>query len=94
MANSDDAGMIPYNEQNIAPPAFGQKPDVLGWGDLTACANKVRKDGYWKKAVEFINGLPVETTVFIKDTSSIECKHNRKLYEPACAAAKCPRISE
>jgi hypothetical protein len=67
-------------------------PDVLGWGDLTACANKERKEGYWHNGVSFINGMPVPVTEWIVDTSSRECKHDRKLYEPACHAAKCPRI--
>lgn len=84
--------MIPHSELNITPVAYGQKPSVLDFTDLTMCANKVRKEGYWKLATEFINGLPVETTVFIKDPSSRDCKYDRKQIDPACAAAKCPRI--
>jgi hypothetical protein len=65
---------------------------VLDFNDLTACANKIRQPGYWKLATEFLNGLPVQRTVWIEDASSRECKYDRKAIDPACAAAKCERI--
>jgi hypothetical protein len=82
--------MISHNELNITPVAYGQKPDVLGWGDLSACANKVRKVFYWAPNGYDLNGRM--TFLRIEDDSSKACKYDRKQVDPACAAAKCPRI--
>ena len=70
------------------------KPHVCDGFDHSACANKVRKSGYWKLATEFINGLPIERSVWIEDRSTVDCKYDRKHVDPACAKAKCPRIEQ
>ena len=65
---------------------------VLDFTDLTACAQKVRKAGFWKFATEFHNGLPIERTVWIEDRTSTDCKYDRKRADPSCKAANCPRL--
>ena len=64
---------------------------VLDYQDLTACANKTRKSGYWKLCVEFTNGLPEQKTRWIVDKSTVECQYDRKSIDPACAVAQCGR---
>lgn len=66
---------------------------VLDFTDLTACANKQRKDGYWHRGVEFIDGHPEVVVNWIPDQSSTDCKYDRRQTDPACAAAKCERIA-
>ncbi len=65
---------------------------VLDFTDLTACANKQRKDGYLHRGVEFIDGYPQVVVNWIPDQSSTDCKYDRRKIDPACAAAKCERI--
>jgi hypothetical protein len=67
----------PVHESTIAPAFYD------------ACANAVRKDGYWHSGVEVINGLPVPVTNYIIDRSSRECRYDKSLTDPQCAP--CPR---
>ena len=65
---------------------------VLDYQDLTACANKERKNGFWKQSIQFRDGWPVAFNEWIPDRSTVDCKYDRKAVDPACAAAKCGRI--
>ena len=66
---------------------------VLDYQDLTACANKERKSGYWMRSTVFNkDGIPVPKTIWIADRSTVDCMYDRKAIDPACAAAKCGRI--
>lgn len=65
---------------------------VLDFQDLTACANKERKAGYWKLETRFDkNGMPFSHPLFVSDRSTKDCKYDRKAIDPACAAAQCGR---
>ena len=65
---------------------------VLDFTDLTMCANKIRQPGYY--ALNGYNGDGRMSMLWIPNDMSKECKYDRKQIDPACAAAKCPRISE
>lgn len=65
---------------------------VLDFVDLGACANKVRKPGYFRLGTKFIDGIPVQKKEWVKDGSSLDCKYDRKFIDPACAAENCPRL--
>lgn len=69
------------------------KSSVLDFQDLTACANKERKAGYWHRGVEFVDGVPEVVVKWIDDQSSTDCKYDRRETDPACSAAKCVRIN-
>ena len=66
---------------------------VLDYQDLSACAKKIRKPGYWKIVTEFVDGVPGVVIKWISDQSSTDCKYDRRHSDPACAAAKCERIA-
>ena len=66
---------------------------ALDFQDLTACANKERKAGYFKRETVFVDGYPELKVVWIEDRSTKECNYDRKYIDPACAAAKCGRIA-
>lgn len=65
---------------------------VLDFTDLTACAQKVRKAGYWKFETVFTDGFPKQVQLFVEDRTSTDCKYDRKAIDPACKAANCPRL--
>ena len=67
------------------------KSSVLDGHDHAACANKERKDGYWHRGVEFVDGVPEVVVKWIADQSSTDCKYDRKAIDPACAKANCHR---
>lgn len=67
---------------------------VLNFTNLTACASKIRKDGYWHSGIQLVNGIPVPVTTWIENAMTTACKYDRKRVDPACTAAKCPRIEE
>lgn len=71
-----------------------KKPHVMDGHDHTACANKVRKAGYWHTGVEYVNGRYVPRETWVVDRSSVDCKHDRRLVNPACAKANCPRVGQ
>lgn len=80
------------NEKHIAKPAYGQKPSVLDFTDLTMCANKVRQPGYWHVAPVIENTTVLLQRTWIPNPMSKGCKYDRKQIDPACHKAKCPRI--
>lgn len=67
------------------------KSSVLDFQDLTECANKERKAGYWKQSIKFRDGWPVTFNEWIANRSTTECKYDRKAIDPACAKANCGR---
>jgi len=64
---------------------------VLDGHDHTACANKVRKIGY--DAPNGYDEYGSMTFKWIENRSTTDCKYDRRMIDPACAAAKCSRIS-
>lgn len=65
-------------------------PSVLDFTNLIMCANKVRKSGYYAPDGYDIRGQLKRT--WIPNVMTTACKYDRKQIDPACAAAKCPRI--
>lgn len=65
---------------------------VLDYQDLSACAKKIRKPGYWKLCVEYTNGRPEQKTRWIADRSTLDCQYDRKAIDLACSAAQCGRM--
>lgn len=64
---------------------------VLDFADLTMCANKERKDGYWHYGIELYDGtdihdgIPHPKITWIPNVMSNECKYDRKAIDPSCA---------
>ena len=66
---------------------------VLDFQDLTDCANKERKAGYWHNGIVIHDGMPHPYISWVENTMTIGCNYDRKAIDPACAAAKCARIA-
>lgn len=67
---------------------------ALDFTDLSACANKERKPGYWHVAPSIEAGVAVVKKTWIQDRSTTDCKYDRKHVDTACRAENCLRIGK
>ena len=66
---------------------------VLDFQDLTACASKVRKPGYWHVGASVIDSgefpsMPALIKTWVPDTMTKNCNYDRKQDDPACIGCK------
>ncbi len=52
------------------------------------CWGKEPKDGYWARGIVFIGGIPEDIWVWVRDTSSKECKYDKALEDLKCKGCK------